>query len=272
MKFSVFGSNGFIGSNMVNFLKSQKIECDTLELNDEKIFERPLGHVIYCIGITADFRERPYDTVESHVCLLHKILKKCNFNSFLYLSSTRIYSNSSSTNEDTELSVNPNKFEDLYNISKIMGESLCLVSSKPNVRIARLSNVVGNYLNTNDFLSSLIHDAVVKKKILLHTTLESEKDYAYIDDVVKILPKISLQGKEKLYNIASGKNTKVIEIINEIKRITNCEVNFASNASEQSFPRINIKRIQDEFNFLPVSFLFRLKEMILSETKKMTND
>lgn len=262
MKFSVFGSNGFIGSNMVNFLKNQKIECNLLELNDEQIFERPLGHVIYCIGITADFRERPFDTVESHVCLLHKILKKCNFSSFLYLSSTRIYSNSSSTNEDAELSVNPNKFEELYNISKIMGESLCLISSKSNVRIARLSNVVGNYLSTNDFLSSLIDDAIVKKKILLHTTSESEKDYVYIDDVVKILQNISFQGKQKIYNIARGKNTKVKEITNELKKITGCKVIFAANAKKNSFPKINIKRIKDEFNFEPSDFLMKLDDFV----------
>jgi len=270
MKFSVFGSNGFIGSNMVNFLKSQKIECDILEPNDEKIFERPLGHVIYCIGITADFRERPFDTVESHVCLLHKILKKCKFDSFLYLSSTRVYSGSTSTNETDRLLVNPNDLDNLYNISKLMGESLCLASDSQNVRIVRLSNVVGNSVNYNDFLSSIIHDAVFSKKIILHVTPTSEKDYVHIEDVVRILQKIALQGKERLYNVAIGKNTKVIEITDEINRITNCEVHFASDAIEQSFPRISIKRIQEEFNFRPLSFLFKLKDMILSETKKMT--
>ena len=258
MKFSVFGSKGFIGSNIVNFLKNQKIECNMLEPNNEKIFERSLGHVIYSIGITGDFRKRPFDAVESHVCLLHKILKKCEFDSFLYLSSTRVYSNSLSTNEDTQLLVNPNKFEEIYNISKIMGESLCLASVKPNVRIVRLSNVVGNHNNTDDFLSSLIHDAVINKKIILHTTSESEKDYVHIDDVVKILPNISSQGKQKIYNIASGKNTKVKEITDELRRITECKIIFESNAKKKSFPKIDIKRIRTEFDFNPINFLTKL--------------
>jgi len=262
MKFSIFGSNGFIGSNMVDFLKSQKIEFDMLEPNDEKIFERPLGHVIYCIGITDDFKERPFDTVEAHVCLLHKILKKCQFDSFLYLSSTRIYSDSTSTNETDRLVVNPNNLDNLYNISKLMGESLCLASDSKNVRIARLSHVIGKNMNSNDFLSCIIHDAICSKKILLHTTLTSEKDYIQIDDVTRILQKIAIHGKERIYNVASGKNTKVIEITNEIKRITNCEVNVASDAIEKPFPRITIKRIQNEFNFRPLSFLSKLKDMI----------
>ena len=262
MKFSVFGSNGFIGSNMVNFLRNQKIECDTLDPNDEKIFERSLGHIIYCIGITADFREQPFDTVESHVCLLHKILKKCKFDSFLYLSSTRVYLGSTSTNEPEQLLVNPNNLDDLYNISKLMGESLCLASNFKNVRIARLSNVVGNNMKNNDFLASILHDAIINKKIILHMKPNSEKDYVCIDDVVEILYKITLQGKEKIYNIASGKNTKVIEITNKINNLTNCEVQFASDAIEQFFSQISIKRIQNEFSFKPTFALDELGKII----------
>ena len=267
MKFSIFGSNGFIGSNMVNFLKSKKIEYDVVNPNDEKIFEKQLGHVIYCIGLTADFRNRPFDTVESHVCLLEKILKKCKFKSFLYLSSTRVYSNSVSTNETEQLFVNPNNLDDLYNISKLMGESLCFASNYQNVRIARLSNVVGNNKNNDNFLSSILHDAIINKKIILHTKPTNEKDYVDIDDVVKLLYCIAFQGKEKIYNVASGKNTKVIEIINEITNIINCEVHFSSDSIEHSFPIIDIKKIQKEFNFEPTPFLFKLKEMILSEIK-----
>ncbi len=262
MKFSVFGSNGFIGSSMVDFLKKQKIDYEELDPNDQQIFEKELGHVVYCIGITSDFRERPFDTVEAHVCLLHKILKNCKFDSFLYLSSTRVYSNSSSTKEDTQLSVNPNKFEEIYNISKIMGESICLASINPNVRIVRLSNVIGNNRNTNDFLSSLIYDAVNNNKIILHTTSESEKDYVHIDDVVKILPKISLKGKQKIYNIAGGKNTKVKEIINQLIKMTDCEVVFTSDAKKNSFSEIDIKRIQEEFSFKPTFVLEELGKII----------
>ena len=262
MKFSVFGSNGFIGSNMVNFLRNQRTECDVLDPNDETIFERELGHAIYGIGITADFRKKPFETVEAHVCLLQKILKKCKFDSFLYLSSTRVYSGSTSTNETEPLLVNPNNSDDLYNISKLMGESLCLASNFQNVRIARLSNVVGNNKNGNDFISTILHDAIINKKIILHTKPSSEKDYVHIDDVVKILFQIVLHGKEKIYNIASGKNTKVIEITNKINNLTNCEVHFAFDAIEQSFPQINIKRIQNEFSFKPTFTLDKLEKIV----------
>ena len=84
----------------------------------------------------------------------------------------------------------------------------------------------------------------------------------HIDDVVEILLKIALQGKEKIYNVASGKNTKVLEITNELQKLTNCDVFFAPDAIEQSFPQINIKRIKDEFDFKPSPFLIKLKDII----------
>jgi nucleoside-diphosphate-sugar epimerase len=269
MKFSIFGSNGFIGSNMVKYLKNQNVEYEILDPNDEKIFEKELGHVIYAIGITGDFRERYFDTVESHVCLLHKILKKCKFESFLYLSSTRIYSDITSSSESDNIVVNSNNLDNVYNISKLMGESLCLSCNSTKTRIARLSNVVGNDVEYNDFLSSIIQDVVTKKKSVIHTTECSEKDYIHIDDVVKILHKISLQGKEQIYNVGFGENTKVSEITNEIKKIINCEIKFSSDAIEQSFPRINIDKIQEEFDFRPSSFLLKLKDMILSQNEKL---
>jgi len=269
MKFSIFGSEGFIGTNLINHLKNKELNYESIKISDEKVFKENLGHVIYCIGITSDFRERPFDTVESHVCLLHKILKKCKFDSFLYLSSTRVYLNSKTTNEKNNLQVNPNEFNNLYNISKLMGESLCLASNKPNIRIVRLSNVIGNNHDHKDFLPSIIHDAINKKKILFHMKHSSQKDYVYIDDVIKILPEISIHGKEKIYNVASGINLKIEEIAKILKEKTECDINYADNSFEQSFSKIDITKIKNEFDFNPVSILTKLDDMIIYQKNEL---
>jgi len=267
LEFTIFGADGFIGSNLVKHLESQKIKCNVMNANDQKTFDKPLGHVIYAIGITSDFRKRPLETVKAHVCLLEDVLEKARFDSFLYLSSTRIYINSSSTKEEKPLLVEPLVFTDIFNISKIMGESICFSFDNKNIRVVRLSNVVGNNPGSDDFLPSIIKDAISKKNLILHTTSSSEKDYVHIDDVVKILPKISQMGKHTIYNIASGENTKVKEIIDEIKKITDCQVHFAPDAIEQSFPEINIRRVKEEFDFKPSHFLNKLKDIIYSESK-----
>ncbi|NOU66742.1 NAD-dependent epimerase/dehydratase family protein [Paenibacillus sp. LMG 31461] len=251
--FTVLGAGGFVGSHLVNYLKKHQMNYTAPGRDDLSIYSRHLGHVIYCIGLTADFRERPFDTVEAHVCLLKEILSECSFDSFLYLSSTRIYSGQKRTCEQADLVVNPLNPSDLYNISKLMGESICFSKQSPTVRVARISNVIGNDFNSNNFINSLIKDAVEKKYILLNTTMESEKDYIDIQDVVKLLPEISIGGKHRIYNVASGINTTNVFIINKIKQVTGCLVEVAHDPVTRIDISIDIQRLQNEFLYSPTN-------------------
>jgi len=269
MRFTVFGSKGFIGSALTNYLKLQNIECLTPNVRNEVIPKENLGHVVYAVGVS-DFKQKAMKAIDAHVLLLNRILNKTKFESFLYLSSTRVYYNTKSTTENSPLVVNPSDFDNLYNISKIMGEAICNISKQKNVRIVRLSNVVGNNFNSNIFLPSIIQDALKTKKIILQSKLDSEKDYVYIDDALNMMLKISLQGKNSIYNIASGQNIKNNEIVNKLKEITGCKIEVMKNVTSHSFPPISIKRIQKEFNFEPISILNKF-EKIVSEYEEKLN-
>ena len=175
MKFTIIGANGFIGKNLINYVKEKGFECNTLDLRKDKISNMSYGHVIYAIGIP-NFKERPFDAVDAHVCTLMNFLKQASFDSFLYLSATHVYFGASSTIETNPILVDPLNFNELYIISKLMGEAICTASSKQNVRIVRLSNVTGKNFFSNLFIPSIIRDAVDQNKIILHSTLDSEKD------------------------------------------------------------------------------------------------
>ena len=250
--FTIFGGNGFIGSNIVQKLKEDNIEFYIPSKNDETIFGKDLGNIIYCAGLTSDFRQRPYDTVEAHVSYLSKVLKNTNFESFVYISSTRVYFDSTEGSEAATLSVNPNNLDDLFNLSKLMGESLCLNSQKNNVKIIRVSNVCGNDFGSDNFIYSIIKDAVDRKEIILNTTLASEKDYIRIGDVVNMILAISRNGNEGIYNVASGRNISNGVITNIIKEITHCTVKVSEKAIPIKFPVIQINKIKEEFNFVPL--------------------
>ena len=267
MKFTILGSTGFIGSALISYLKSQHIECVTLDLRTEEISDKSLGHVIYAIG-EPNFKEKPIESIDAHVLKLEKFLKKANFESFLYLSSTKIYYGSTFTDEDSSLVVNPLKFYSLYNISKIMGEAICNLSQKQNVRIVRLSTVTGKNFKTSNFISSIIFDAIRNKEIILKTKLDSKRDYILLEDVVQILPKISISGKNKIYNVAYGQNLKTREIVEKIKEITGCTYKVERDAKEYSYPPISIQKIKNEFNFNPTSsILTKLNEIIMAFQK-----
>ncbi|MDP1784614.1 MAG: NAD-dependent epimerase/dehydratase family protein, partial [Sulfuricurvum sp.] len=213
LHFTVLGANGFIGRHLVEHLKNQGYECDTPAKYDDFIFSKHLGHVIYAIGLTADFRTRPLDTVEAHVCVLRRLMKEGSFDSLTYLSSTRLYSGSSSTSETAALVVNPYKLEDLYNISKLMGESLCLHAGKANTKVVRLSNIVGLRSDSDSFIDQLLEEGYTAGSIKLHTALDSKKDYLYIDDAVSLIGAIALSSKSGIFNVASGEGVENAQVI-----------------------------------------------------------
>jgi nucleoside-diphosphate-sugar epimerase len=102
----------------------------------------------------------------------------------------------------------------------------------------------------------------MKNKIKIFTTLSSKKDYVYIDDVLDLIPKISINGKDKIYNIASGKNIESEKLINKISEITSCSIEVSSDAKEYSYPETSITKIKKEFNFHPTDVLDKIEEMV----------
>jgi nucleoside-diphosphate-sugar epimerase len=99
MHATLIGGHGFIGRHLQAQLRSLGWTCDVPLRDDVSLFQRDLGHVFYCAGLTADFRQRPYDTVEAHVALLSNVLQQASFLSLTYLSSTRVYAGASTTDE-----------------------------------------------------------------------------------------------------------------------------------------------------------------------------
>ena len=267
---TVLGASGFIGSHVVQKLKALQIDFYSPR-REEDVRNKKLGNVIYCIGLTADFRGRPFETVEAHVCKLLQVLQDCDFDSLLYLSSTRLYDSQSAAREDDALHIKPLNTGDLYNISKAMGESLALSSGK-KVRIARISNVYGGDFTSGNFLSSIIRDAVTTNKVTLQTSFDSEKDYISVESVADLLIKIATAGSETIYNLASGTNTSNFALTERIRSLTGCEVVVASGASKIIYPHINIERIRREFHFKPMSVVDDMNRLVRSHKKANGRD
>ena len=261
-KFTVFGAKGFIGSKLVQLLRRQKIEVFCPERDFIPSPNQNLGHVVYCIGLTSDFRKFPLETVEAHVCKLLEIIKNCVFESFLYLSSSRVYLNAKEGKEISDLSVNPNEFNDLYNLSKLMGESICISMNNPMIKTVRLSNVIGYDFESDNFIYSLIKSAVDTGEISLQSNINNAKDYVMIEDVTNMLVEISLHGKQKLYNLASGMNISNKQILDTIENNTACKINASELGQIQYFPLIDITNLKNEFNFMPDSILDKLPDLI----------
>lgn len=161
------------------------------------------------------------------------------------------------------ISVDPMDPEDIFNITKLAGESACLSQNNPRVRIVRLSNVLGEDYGSGNFIFSLIKDARQRGVMELRTTPDSEKDYVLVNDVVDLLPRIVEAGRQRVYNVASGCNVSNAAILDVIGEVTGARVQYVANARKIAFPRIEICAIRDEFGFAPGPILPAIRSLAL---------
>lgn len=265
-RFTVLGGQGFVGHALSQFLHQHghAVLTPSRQLSVAQLLESLHGHVVYCIGLTADFRSRPWDTVDAHVGLLRQLLAHGQFESLTYLSSTRVYLGSGAGHEDAALTVLPQLPDQLYNLSKLMGESLCHAAHRPErpVRVVRLSNVVGGDLSSDNFIYALLREALASGQILLNSSLDSAKDYIALSDVTRMLARIASEGQQRCYNLASGQQTRHGDIVSAIARLTGAQVTVADQAPRADFPPIDIHRLRSEFDFTPVPALDGLASLL----------
>jgi nucleoside-diphosphate-sugar epimerase len=247
---TVLGAGGWIGSAVVAYLQQQGRQVQMVHRSDLEAWlteTHAVGSVIYAIGLTADFRERPFDTVEAHVGILSKVLQHKNISDLIFLSSTRVYSRSGNTSETTALPCLSSDPSDLYNLSKLLGEALVLQDPRPGLRVIRLSNVVGARQPASTFLGALLAEAQETGSITIRQPPSIAKDYVDLCDVVRLLPQIAEHGKERIYNLGSGSNSSHSDVAAWLER-KGFTVNFAASSERAvSFPSLSIERLRAEF-------------------------
>lgn len=252
---TVLGAAGFIGSALVRELTRQGIPCLACTRTSPPPRHEPLGHVVYAIGLTADFRLHTLETVEAHVCVLRQLLADTHFDGLTYLSSTRVYQPEGPTHEISPLSVQPQRADDLYNLSKLLGESLCLHSGRPGIQIARVSNVVGLRKDNDIFIDQILEEIIRTRRLHLRSPLDSAKDYIDINDAARALAGLVCSGAEGIFNIASGSMTSHRTVLEHIDKFISFELQANAAAQVISSPSpIEIQRLFDATGFRASSF------------------
>lgn len=263
-KFTVFGSEGFIGRKLTEHLVALGHELLAPKKGEQLRVDQNLGHVVYCVGVTgSDFLTQQFNVARAHVSLAAEVLEKYKFESFLYLSSARMYEGLDSTHEEAVFRANTESISDFYNLSKLFGESLVLNCGLPHVRVVRVSYAVNLDPASTNFIAEQYREAQTGV-VTFSTNRKSAKDYVVLDDVVGILPKIALNGKFRVYNVASGKNIFTDEIAKTLEEMTGCKVVFLDTDPVRSPRAIDISRIQNEFGYRPQSVLDYAKTVIAS--------
>jgi UDP-glucuronate decarboxylase len=183
---------------------------------------------------------------------------------FLYLSTSEIYSNSSSS-PNTEMDFGHVPIESSrsgYVYGKIFGEvALLQLSSKYRIRIGRiaLSYGPGTKLSDSRVLNQLIQRGIVDHRIELADTGDAIRTYCYVRDTVEMLLTITFWGQSEIYNIGGISKVTIRELGEGISKILKVPFSYPSVSKNYlEAPRqveLDISKYRREFGdieFMPL--------------------
>ena len=270
--FTVLGASGYVGGAVVSQLERAGARTLALGRSDPPPENRDLGHVIDCAGVTSDFRARPLDTIEAHVCRTAELLRRMRFASLLYLSTTRVYAYAGAGHEDAALQARPTDPDALLGLSKLAGEAACLAMERSTIRVARLATVYGGTFASPNFLCSLLAQMTGRSAIELGADPATARDYVHVDDVVEALARIALAGTRRVYNVASGAAVRNDALVAGLAAHTGCRVQWKPADPVAHIPPISIDRLRAELGVTPRSLLHTLGAVVNEYRRALAGD
>lgn len=233
IKVLVTGHTGFIGSNMVNFLRSMGVEvigysrssgCDIFDLNKLKKFVKECD-LVYHFAAYAKPGEsiaNPIQAIETNIKGCLNVLEACKeYNvPIIYPSSCEVYGDSKEPiKEDYPLNP-PNP----YAASKAAADRICYsyyVSYGIDIKIVRLFNPYGPRQQLNKIIPTFYFQAINNEDLTVFGKGNDTRDYVYIEDIIRGLWLARKLPPGEVVNLATGKATTNLEIANLILKLTN---------------------------------------------------
>ncbi len=175
---TIIGSEGFIGRNLIFYLKSNLKKTKIFKVNrktNKKVVIKNINHsdvIINCAGINRPKSENKFHDNYKICQFIKENLTSYKKKKLIHISSTKV--------------INKN----LYGLTKKKAEKVLISSKKSNIitRIIRCPNIYGKWSkpNYNSVIATFCHDLIRKNSINIFN--ENKKiDLIYIDDLCKIL-------------------------------------------------------------------------------------
>lgn len=282
-KILITGATGIIGIQIYKFLKKYKTTIHIHYLNemDEEILkvfkevtfkrfditnlnklnrlEDDYDIIFHCAGYgqPQKFTKDPEKTFTLNTFSLMTLAKKVKTGGhFLFISTSEIYSNNENTNENEFIKINLNNSRNCYILGKICGEqSLEWIAKKRNFNFKniRVCLAFGPYFKRCDtrVLSELIFKALINKEIKLIDDGSALRKYIYVEDAVKMIFNILINGKQNIYNIGGKEEISILNLAKIISSITKSKIIIGKNENKllnsPSFAGVCIDRYENEF-------------------------
>tara|TARA_B110000858_G_scaffold60038_1_gene69911 strand:+ start:20 stop:889 length:870 start_codon:yes stop_codon:yes gene_type:complete len=247
MKIIITGPNGYIARNIIKSLKPQETvtlltfkktkyaflkQFDTLRFDlKKKIPEMSCDILIHAAGITPqnNYSSKEYNSINFES--LKNIIKKIEIKKkIIFFSSTDVYKNQKKSSFVKEsLKINYKKISNYakskYNCENFL-KTLDIDKYPFKKIILRLPGIVGKE-NHKNFISELVKDIILKKKLFYYGGSNLFNNIYHIDSLVKVVKTLMNKSIKKNYEIINiGANNPIK--INQVIQILKGEANINS--------------------------------------------
>jgi len=251
-KITITGHNGFLGSNLLLKLISEKyditgisktikknnsikqIKRNILNIKDSDIANNSC--IIHLAAITdvAYCEKHPEECYNVNVIATQKILeiarkKNC---SLIYPSTSHVYA---IPRKLPIKETHPTNATSVYSASKILGEKLCETYSKSyglNISALRLFSTYGPK-NSEYKVESRIITQLLSNRTIKIGNLSPKRDFIYIDDVIRAFQIVikNLKGFN-IYNVGSERSYSIQEICNILKKLAGKKISVVTDKTK----------------------------------------
>jgi len=224
MKVLITGSTGFIGRNLVEYLKDEIYEFrgDVTRLEDvQRNLHEGFDALVHLAALTfppASW-EAPEAFFNTNILGTLNILKSFRFyKRLIYISTSHIYGKQKTHTAITE-EANPHPIEP-YAVSKLAGERLVKAwceRYKIPFTIIRPFNQFGKYQKSPFLIPALIERGLRQKRIYIYGN--NIRDYLYVENLCRAINIVLKKDIEGIYNVCSGEPHNIFYIAEKIAKI-----------------------------------------------------
>jgi len=225
----ITGASGFIGRNLVSYLKKNKIKHRAYSRKKTE-FSRKIKNYKNIktkknsILIYLSQSNQKTSNIKKELILLRDIIK-LKWKYIIFLSSIKVYKKKKLINEFSEINPKNN-----YNNLKLASEKIIL-NSQPSV-ILRITNIYGLYFNKKTLLYDILKNIHRKKNIIIKNSCEYV-DYLHVEDLNTLILKLIKLKVKGTFNVASGKPLKIENLIKLILNILKIRKKIISKVDTQ---------------------------------------
>ena len=272
MNILITGATGFIGSNLIKFLRKKNENVVGLSRHgshDKKIYSLSLCQRLalekfvkkhkcdVVIHLAAQLNEKNPNIIFKENCHNTKNLLDCCIKNgvkrFIFASTHLVYAKSQYLPIDEYHKVNPLTN---YAMSKLISENMCKTYStlyELETIILRISSVYGMGQPNKYIIPTMIKN-YLKKKLVVHKYRNGYQlmDLIHISDVCKALELCYKSKKLGIFNIASGKPLTSLDIAKKFLKLdSNIKIITKNIPKETNHFFYNIQKAEKELKFKP---------------------